>query len=198
VQHHQRGQAVLGQVLDPMQHGVEARFQSGVFHPLGAVEGRSVNRKCEPVIDVRLHQCPIFSPVLPPARGNRRDVTDMTLCSALEVVAANEWWALACSLQYEEASEQLHRWPHPYKHLAEVDEDGHQRIGVGREVLQLEPVILQQREEEGGQCRHQPSQGICRKENKVPWPRVGQRRGPCFSLGARPGAFHPISRRKLA
>jgi hypothetical protein len=31
-----------------------------------------------------------------------------------------------------------------------VDEDGHQSDGVGREMLQLEPVVLQQREEEGG------------------------------------------------
>jgi hypothetical protein len=49
-----------------------------------------------------------------------------------------------------------------------VDEDGHQRNGVGGEVLQLEPIILQQREEEGGQRWHQPSQGVRRKEDKVP------------------------------
>jgi predicted polyphosphate/ATP-dependent NAD kinase len=35
-------------------------------------------------------------------------------------------------------------------HLTEVDEDGHQSDGVGREVLQLEPIVLQQCEEEGG------------------------------------------------
>jgi hypothetical protein len=30
----------------------------------------------------------------------------------------------------------------PHEHLTEVDEVGHQRDGVGREVLQLEPIIL--------------------------------------------------------
>jgi hypothetical protein len=59
--------------------------------------------KCEPVVGVRLHQRPIFSPALPPARGNGRDVTDMALCPMLEVVADDEWWALAHSLQYKEA-----------------------------------------------------------------------------------------------
>jgi hypothetical protein len=81
--------------------------------------------KCEPVMGVRLHQCPIFSLALSPARGNRRDVTGMALCPALEVVATDEWRALARSLQYEEVLEQPHRWPHPHEHLVEVDEDGH-------------------------------------------------------------------------
>jgi hypothetical protein len=74
-------------------------------------------------------------------------------CPALEVVAADEQRALARNLQHEEAPEQLHQWLHPHVHLAEVDEDGHQSDGVGREVLQLEPIVLQQREE-GGQRRH--------------------------------------------
>jgi hypothetical protein len=92
----------------------------------------------------------------------------ITLHLALEVVAADEWWALARSLQHKEVLEQPHRQPHPHGHLAEVDEDGHQRNGVGREVLQVEPIILQQREEEGRQRRHQPSHGVHRKEDKVP------------------------------
>jgi hypothetical protein len=80
----------------------------------------------------------------------------MALCLALEVVVVNEWWVLARILHYEEALEQPHRWSHPYEHLAEVDEDGHHHDGVGRKVLQLEFIILQQHEEEGGQRRHQP------------------------------------------
>jgi hypothetical protein len=55
----------------------------------------------------------------------------------------------------------------PHEHLTEVDEDGHQHDGVGRKVMQLEPVILQQREEEGGQRWHQPGQGVRRKEDEV-------------------------------
>jgi hypothetical protein len=87
---------------------------------------------------VRLHQRPIFSPALPPVRGNERNVTGMAMCPTLEVVAVDECQALTRSLQYEEASEQPHRWPHPHEHLTEVDEDGHQHNRVGREVLQLE------------------------------------------------------------
>jgi hypothetical protein len=43
-----------------------------------------------PVMGIRLHQRPIFSPALPPARGNMRNVMGMALCPALEVVAADE------------------------------------------------------------------------------------------------------------
>jgi hypothetical protein len=72
--------------------------------PTRFVEGRSAGRKCEPVVGVRLHQHPIFSPALPPARGNERDVTGMALCPKLEVVAADERWVLAHSLQYDSIS----------------------------------------------------------------------------------------------
>jgi hypothetical protein len=140
---------------------------------------------------VCLHHRPIFSPALPPDRENEYDVTAMTLCPALKVVAANERWALAYNLQYEEASEQPHRRLHPHEHLTEVDEDGHHRNRVGREVRQLEPVILQQREEEGRQRRHQPSQGVCRKEDEVLWPHVGQRRGPMLQLRCETGRLPP-------
>jgi hypothetical protein len=80
----------------------------------------------------------------------------------------------AHNLHFEEAPEQPHRWPHPHEHLTEVDEDSHQCDGVGGKVLQLEPIILQQREEEGGQWQHQPSQGVHCKEDELSWPHVGQ------------------------
>jgi hypothetical protein len=99
-------------------------------------------------VDIRLHQRPVFSPPFPPARGNGRDVAGTAQCLALEVVAADERRAWAHSLQHEEAPEQPHRWLYPHVHLTEVDEDGHQSDGVGRKMLQLEPVVLQQREEE--------------------------------------------------
>jgi hypothetical protein len=119
----------------------------------------------------------------PHASGNRHDVPGVALYLVLEVVAVDERRVLAHNLHYEEAPKQSHRWPHPHEHLVEVDEDGHQCDGVGRKVLQLEPVILQQREEEGGQRRHQPSQGIRCKENEVFWPHVGQRRDPMLQPG---------------
>jgi hypothetical protein len=116
----------------------------------------------------------VFSPPFPPARGNRRDVAGVVRCPALEVVAVDEQRAWARSFQHEEAPKQSHRWPHPHVHLAKVDEDGHQSDGVGREMLQLEPVVLQQCEEEGGQWRHQPGQGVRHEEDEVTRPHVGQ------------------------
>jgi hypothetical protein len=110
--------------------------------------------------------------------------------SELEVVTADERRACARSLRHEEALEQPHQWPYPHIHLAEVDEDGHQSDGVGRKMLQLEPVVLQQREE-GGQRRHQPHQGVRREEDEVPRPHVGQRRGPALHLARETGRLPP-------
>jgi hypothetical protein len=98
----------------------------------------------------------------------------MARCLVLEVVTTDERWVCARSLQHEEALEHLHQWLYPHIQLTEVDEDGHQSDGLGRKMLQLEPVVLQQREEEGGQWWHQPRQGVCREEDKVPRPHVGQ------------------------
>jgi hypothetical protein len=104
-----------------------------------------------------LHQRPVISLVFPPAWVDRRDVPGEALHPALEVVASDEQRVLAHNLHYKEALEQPHQWSHPHEHLVEVDEDCHQRGGVGLKVLQLESVILQQREEERKQWRHQPS-----------------------------------------
>jgi hypothetical protein len=104
------------------------------------VEGRAADGKCEPVVDVRMHQHPVFSPPSPPARGNRHDAVGVARCLALEVVSADERRARARNLQHEEALEQPHRWPHPHIHLVQLDEDGHQSDGVWRKMLQLEPM----------------------------------------------------------
>jgi hypothetical protein len=185
-------------VLNSIQYRVKTRLQTGVFHLFDVVKSQSAGRKCEPVMGICLHQCLIFSPTLPPTKGNMRDVSGMALCPALEVVATDDWWALARSLQYEEAPEQLHQWPHPLEHLAEVDQDGHQHNGVGREVLQLEPIILQQREEEGGQHDTSPARAYVAKKTKSPSLMLASDAAPCFSLGTIPGAYHPISRRRRA
>jgi hypothetical protein len=89
--------------VDPIYHWVETRLRTGVFPPLGAVEGWAVDGKCEPVVDVRLHQRPVFSSPFPPARGNGRDVAGVAWCPTLEVVATDERRAGAHSLQHEEA-----------------------------------------------------------------------------------------------
>jgi hypothetical protein len=86
-------------------------------------------------MDIRLHQRPVFSPLFPPARGNECDVAGMARCPALEVVAADERWVRAHSLQHKEVLELPYRWPYPHVHLAEVDEDGHQSDRVGRKML---------------------------------------------------------------
>jgi hypothetical protein len=64
-------------------------------------------------MDVRLHQRQVFSPLIPPARGNGRDVAGVAQCPALEVLTADERRAGAHSLQHKEAPEQPHRWPYP-------------------------------------------------------------------------------------
>jgi hypothetical protein len=55
-----------------------------------------------------------------------------------------------------------------------VDED-HDQNGVQRQVLKLELIELQQREEEGGYLRHETSSSISSKENELPWLEVGER-----------------------
>jgi hypothetical protein len=57
-------------------------------------------------------------------------------------------------------------------------------------MLQLEPVVLQQREEEG-QRQHQPRQGVRREEDKVPQPHVGQRHSPILHLACETGRLPP-------
>jgi hypothetical protein len=58
---------------------------------------------------IHLQQCPVVSPALLPAWGDRHDVPGEALHPALEVVAANERRVLALSLHYEEAPKQPHR-----------------------------------------------------------------------------------------
>jgi hypothetical protein len=51
--------------------------------------------------------------------------------------------------QHKEVTEERSAGSHPYEHLAEVDEDGRLEDGVGREVLELKPELLQQQQKEG-------------------------------------------------
>jgi hypothetical protein len=45
--------------------------------------------------------------------------------------------------QHKEMAEEGGAGGHPHEYLAEVDEDGRLEDGVGREVLKLEPELLQ-------------------------------------------------------
>jgi hypothetical protein len=78
-----------------------------------------------------------------------------------------------------------------------VDKDCHQCDGVRRKVLQLEPIILQQREEEdsGGTS---PARVYAEKKTKYPGSMLVSNAIQHFSLGLRSGACHPISHRRLA
>jgi hypothetical protein len=51
-------------------------------------------------VDVRLHQCSVFSPSFPPVRENERDIAGMALCPTLEVVAADDRRARTRTLQH--------------------------------------------------------------------------------------------------
>jgi hypothetical protein len=65
-------------------------------------------------------------------------------------------------------------------------------------VLQLEPVVFQQREKEGGQRSTSPAGVYAAKKMKSPGLMLASDAAPFFSLDARSGACHPISCRRLA
>jgi hypothetical protein len=98
--------------------------------------------------------------------------------------------------------EQAHRWPHADEHLIEVDEDSHQREGVQRQVLKLEAVVLQQREEEGGRWERVPSKGIRCKEDELIGLQVGEQNGfashPPIMFRRLPTKQSPQSREVIA
>jgi hypothetical protein len=62
----------------------------------------------------------------------------------------------------------------PHEHLHEVGEDRHEEDGVGGEVLELKPELLQEQEEEGGHRRHQPAHGVRVEEDEFPRGKVAE------------------------
>jgi hypothetical protein len=55
--------------------------------------------------------------------------------------------ALPRSQQHEKLAEKGGASRHSHKHLTKVDKDGHLENGVGCEVLELKPELLQQQKE---------------------------------------------------
>jgi hypothetical protein len=98
----------------------------------------------------------------------------------LEVVAAEMRCLPVHWAQHVKPPEQAHQWLHPHKHLAEVGEDHHQRDGVWRQVLKLKTIVLQQHNEEGGERRHEPDQGVRREVDEVA--KLGERQHPASHL----------------
>jgi hypothetical protein len=70
--------------------------------------------------------------------------------------------------QHEEMAEEGDAGGHPHEHLAEVDEDGHLEDGVGRELLKLEPELLQQQQEERRDRQRQPAGEVGDEEHELP------------------------------
>jgi hypothetical protein len=69
--------------------------------------------------------------------------------------------------QHEEMAEEGGAGGHPHEHLAEVDEDGRLEDGVGREVLKLEPELLQQQQEERRDWQLQPTGEVGDKHHEL-------------------------------
>jgi hypothetical protein len=70
--------------------------------------------------------------------------------------------------QHEELAEKGSASHHSHKHLTEVDKDGHLENGVGCEVLELKPELLQQQQEEQRNRQRQPAEEIGNKEHELP------------------------------
>jgi hypothetical protein len=81
----------------------------------------------------------------------------------LEVKATDGPHVAPSGAQHMVELKEVHRWPHDNVHYAEMHKDNHQGDGVWRQVLQLESIHLQQREEEGGEWEYQPRKGHRRR-----------------------------------
>jgi hypothetical protein len=62
----------------------------------------------------------------------------------------------------------------PTKHFTEVDKDGQLENGVGCEVLELKPELLQQQQEEQRNRQSQPTEEIGNEEHKLPGGEVAE------------------------
>jgi hypothetical protein len=85
----------------------------------------------------------------------------------LEVVGPQVICAPPRGPQREEELEQAHRRLHAHIHLTEVDEDCHQGNGLQCQMVELETIVLQQREKKGGCSECEPDQGTGGEENNL-------------------------------
>jgi hypothetical protein len=86
-------------------------------------------------------------------------------------------------LQDKEMVEERGAGGHPHEHLAEVNEDGCLEDGVGREVLKLEPELLQQQQKERRDRQRQPTGEVGDEQHELP--------GGEIAKGSGTGALHP-------
>jgi hypothetical protein len=76
-----------------------------------------------------------------------------------------------------EKLKQAHRQSHAHVHLTEVNEDRHQHDRVWWQVMELKAIVLQWREEEGGERECKPSQGIRGEEDELTGPQAAEQNG---------------------
>jgi hypothetical protein len=92
----------------------------------------------------------------------------------MEVVGAEVVLSLPRLHQHEEMAEEGGAGGHPHEHFAEVDEDGRLEDGVVREVLKLEPELLQQQQEERRDRQRQPAGDVGDEQNELPGGKVAE------------------------
>jgi hypothetical protein len=63
---------------------------------------------------------------------------------------------------------------HSHVRLTEMNKDGHLEDGVGREVLELEPELLQQQQEERRNWQRQSTEEIGDEEHKLPGGKIAE------------------------
>ena len=173
-QNHHRCQAARRQVLDPIQHWVELRWQLRLSLPAVAVEEGLPGRQLKAVVGVGHGHDPVGAPVLPLGAGEGTDVGAGHPVPQLEVVGADDAPTPPKPDEGIIMPEDGDAGADPHEHLHEVDEDRHQEDGVGGEVLQLKPELLQQQEEEGGDRGHQPAADEGVEEDKLPHDQVAE------------------------
>jgi hypothetical protein len=88
--------------------------------------------------------------------------------------------------QHEEMAEEGGAGGHPHEDLAEVDEDGRLEDGVGREVLKLEPELLQQQQEERRDRQRQLAGEVGDEQHELPGGEIAEGSG----VGADPSGVH--------
>jgi hypothetical protein len=86
-------------------------------------------------------------------------------------------WTPPRESQCEEEPEQAHRRSDAHEHLAKVGKDCHQGDGKRRLVVELETLVLQQCEEEGGHRERKPGQRVGVEEDNLAAPQIGERNG---------------------
>jgi hypothetical protein len=77
---------LVRQELDPLHHGLIGSLQSRDPLPVTVLAHQGTRRQHQPVVDIGLHDHPVFPPPVPLVRGKGHDVCGQTLVPELEVV----------------------------------------------------------------------------------------------------------------